>query len=380
MFTEAPGAVAGREFRSRQADRRWVQDALTALEAEKARSGWTPLLPFRVPGLSGVDLYLKDESLHPTGSLKHRLARSLFLYGICNGDIGPRTSVIEASSGSTAVSEAYFAQTLGLDFVAVVPRSTSQEKIDLIEQHGGRVHAVEDATEVVRVAQRLAASAGGHFMDQFTFASQATNWRSDNIASELFTQMSREKHPVPDWVTVGAGTGGTSTSVARYARYKGIDSRVAVVDPEGSAFYDGWRLGDCDVRTSSPSRIEGIGRTRVEPSFFPNLVDKVLQVPDAASIAAMRWTSALLGRRVGASTGTNIWGSLLLGLRMVADKREGSLATVICDAGDRYASTYYNDAWLEAQGIDIEPYLEALTDFAATGVLDAPSDARATPA
>ncbi len=64
----------------------------------------------------GVSLYLKDESTHPTGSLKHRLARSLFLYALCNGWIGPRTPVIESSSGSTAVSEAYFARLLGLPF------------------------------------------------------------------------------------------------------------------------------------------------------------------------------------------------------------------------------------------------------------------------
>ena len=63
---------------------------------------------------SRVQLYLKDETTHITGSLKHRLARSLFLYGLCNGWIGETTTtVIEASSGSTAVSEAYFAAMLG---------------------------------------------------------------------------------------------------------------------------------------------------------------------------------------------------------------------------------------------------------------------------
>ncbi len=63
---------------------------------------------------------------HPTGSLKHRLARSLFLYGLCNGWIRPSRPVIEASSGSTAVSEAYFAQLIGVPFIAVMPRTTSR--------------------------------------------------------------------------------------------------------------------------------------------------------------------------------------------------------------------------------------------------------------
>ena len=78
-------------------------------------------MTFPMPEGLGVDLYLKDESTHPTGSLKHRLARSLFLYALCNGWIRAGTTVVEASSGSTAVSEAYFARMLGLPFVAVMP-------------------------------------------------------------------------------------------------------------------------------------------------------------------------------------------------------------------------------------------------------------------
>ena len=42
-------------------------------------------IPVALPGFPGVQLYLKDESSHPTGSLKHRLARSLFLHALCNG-------------------------------------------------------------------------------------------------------------------------------------------------------------------------------------------------------------------------------------------------------------------------------------------------------
>ena len=106
--------------------------------------------PFRCPTSWGIDLYLKDESVHPTGSLKHRLARSLFLYGLCNGWIPEGTTIVDASSGSTAVSEAYFARFLGLPFVAVMPASTSPEKIALIEAQGGSCHLVDDPSTVVR--------------------------------------------------------------------------------------------------------------------------------------------------------------------------------------------------------------------------------------
>src|SRR5579859_1507402 len=126
------------------AGRDWVHDAVAKVEADANRSADTHLLVVPLPEAWGIDLYLKDESTHPTGSLKHRLARSLFLYALCNGWIREGRPVIEASSGSTAVSEAYFARMLGLPFIAVMPASTSKEKISLIEFFGGECHLVDD--------------------------------------------------------------------------------------------------------------------------------------------------------------------------------------------------------------------------------------------
>src|SRR6218665_1221180 len=107
----------------------WEYDAVRRIEADYQRSADTHLILLNLPEYEDIDFYFKDESTHPTGSLKHRLARSLFLYGLCNGWINKGTTIVEASSGSTAVSEAYFAKLLGLPFVAVMPRSTSTDKI-----------------------------------------------------------------------------------------------------------------------------------------------------------------------------------------------------------------------------------------------------------
>ena len=42
----------------------------------------------------------------------------------------------------------------------------------------------------------------------------------------------------------------------------------------------------------------------------------------------------MLGRRVGASTGTNLWGAFGLIAEMVADDRAGSVVTLLADSGD----------------------------------------------
>src|SRR4051794_18040091 len=195
-------------------ERAWVAHAVHLIEADFNRSADTHLLRVRLPGVLNVALYLKDESTHPSGSLKHRLARSLFLYGLCNGWIGPATPIVEASSGSTAVSEAYFAQMLGLRFIAVMPRSTSAEKVEQIVFYGAEAHFVDDPTELYPESARIAASLGGHYMDQFTYAERATDWRgNNNIAESIFAQVAREEPPTPTWIVAGAGTGGTTATI-----------------------------------------------------------------------------------------------------------------------------------------------------------------------
>ncbi|WP_236789758.1 PLP-dependent cysteine synthase family protein [Amycolatopsis sp. GM8] len=348
--------------------RAWVREAVRLIEADANRSADTHLHVFPLPAEWGIDLYLKDESVHPTGSLKHRLARSLMLYALVNGEIGPDTTLIEASSGSTAVSEAYFARMLGLDFVAVMPRKTSQEKVQLIEFYGGRCHFVDIPSAVYGEAERLAAECGGHYLDQFTYAERATDWRgNNNIAESVFAQMRLERHPVPAWIVVGAGTGGTSATFGRYVRYRRHTTKICVVDPENSSFYGAWQTRTPDYTTGMPSRIEGIGRPRVEPSFVPNVIDEMIEVPDAASMAAIRLLRERTGHWAGGSTGTSLYGAFQLIARMLTAGQTGSVVTLLCDSGERYAHTYYNDTWLAEQGLDIDPPLAVMEEFLLTG-------------
>ena len=348
--------------------RTWISNAVRIIEADFNRSADTHLIPLPLPALPGVHVYLKDESSHPTGSLKHRLARSLFLYALANGWIREGTTIVEASSGSTAVSEAYFARLLGLPFVAVMPRATSPEKIAAIEFYGGRCHFVEGAAEIYDAAVRLAAACDGHYMDQFTYAERATDWRgNNNIAESVFAQMVHEPHPEPRCIVCAAGTGGTPATFTRYVRYRRHATEVVVADPEDSVFFDYYESGDRGLTCERASRIEGIGRPRVEASFIRESIDAMVKVPDAASIAAIHWLQRMIGRRAGGSTGTILYGALPLLQRMAQAGEHGSVVLVMCDGGERYAHSYYDDAWLAANGLDPAPYLPRIAAFLERG-------------
>lgn len=349
--------------------RDWLRWAIGRIEADYARSADTHLIPVEIPALPRIALYLKDEASHPTGSLKHRLARSLFLYALCNGWVREGITIVEASSGSTAVSEAYFARMLNLPFVAVMPKATAREKVAAIEFQGGRCHLVDDGGKVYAEAERLASELGGHYLDQFTYAERATDWRgNNNIAESIFDQMAREPCPIPRWIVCGAGTGGTSATIGRFVRYNRLTTAICVADPDASVFHRHWADRSVVRSEGSMSRIEGIGRARVEPSFIPDVIDRMEIVDDAASIAAARVLSRRLGRLVGGSTGTNLVACARLASEMAVGDEAGSIVSILCDDGARYASTYFDDAWVAANGLDLAAQEANIERFFATGL------------
>ena len=339
--------------------RDWVHGALLTLEQEAARSADTHLLKAGFAGFPGIDFYFKDEAAHPTGSLKHRLARSLYLYALCNGHLREGQPVVDASSGSTAIAEAWFARLLGLHFIAVMPACTAPAKIRAVEALGGRCDLVHDA-ETTHERAAWHAARGACHLDQFGLAERATDWRgNNNIAESIIGQLAREQHPEPAWIVCGAGTGGTSATIGRYLRYRRLPTRLCVAEPAGSAFVHGWNTGSRDARASRPTLIEGIGRPRVEPGFLFDVVDAVCAVDDAASIAAMNLLADRFGRRYGGSSGTNLAACLQLAADMRERGESGSIVSLLCDRGERYAETLFDAGWLAARNIDPAPWRTA---------------------
>ena len=137
-----------------------------------------------------------------------------------------------------------------------MPRTTSAQKVAAIEFQGGRCHLVDDPRAVYSESQRLADECGGHYMDQFTYAERATDWRANNnIAESIFAQLRREPHPSPRWIVASAGPGGTLATIGRYVRYCRHQTRVCGVDAERSGEGDAHAatvIGDlCAMQTST---------------------------------------------------------------------------------------------------------------------------------
>ncbi|TNY35128.1 PLP-dependent cysteine synthase family protein [Thermomonospora catenispora] len=335
--------------------RAWAAEAIATVERDAVI---TPLREVKLPPDWGVRLHLKDESAQPSGSVKHRLLGAAYADALASGQITEDTTVVMATAGPAAVAGAHFARLIGVEFMTVVPRSTKPEKIAAIEAVGGRCHPYHPPAAIYQEAQRLAADGGGFYLDHFAAAARVMDWRGDrehHIGAEIVAQLGRP----PAWIVTGAGTGATSGTIGRFLRYRGYRTRLAVADPENSAYFPGWASGAPDYATGMPSRIEGIGRPRMEPGFLASAIDLVVPVPDAAAVGALTHLRSLAGITAGGSTGACLWAAWRLIDRMLSEGESGDVVVVMGDAG-------------AAPGLDGTAYAEAVERFLTTGRLETP--------
>lgn len=346
-------------------DPKWRRWAIGVLWQELRRAGSTPLIQLRTPFNPRIQVLVKNEARSVTGSLKHRVAWALLMWGLIGSRIRKDVHLYERTSGNTGIAEAYFAARLGLPFTAVASASVSPLKLEAIRRYGGRVLTVAEGQSVAEFYQQvLAADPAGYDINQFANAERAiayfegTAAQSENLANELLLQLQVLGLARPDWFVVGAGSGGTATSLGRYLRKWSPRTptdtipSLMVMDPEQSVLFDWYVSGDPNVRSDASSRIEGVGSSgpiRFGQTFSlqREVVDRLLKVPDALSLAGMHLFNELVGFRVGPSSGLNLIGALRLACEWHSAGRSGTIATVICDRGDRYADTYYQPAWVE---------------------------------
>jgi len=93
----------------------------------------------------------------------------------------------------------------------------------------------------------------------------------------------------------------------------------------------------------------------------------MIRVPNAASFAASLFLDTVIGRKYGGSTGTNLYGVLQIAAELGKQGVEGSIVTLACDGGERYADTLYDPGWLTGHHVDVGPYLQQIRTFFETG-------------
>ena len=106
--------------------------------------GNTPLVRLRrVVSDLPVEVFAKLEFLNPMGSSKDRIARHMIEAAERDGRIQPGDTIIENSSGNTAMGLALMAIQKGYKLKVVVRDTISQEKLNQLLALGVEVHKVD---------------------------------------------------------------------------------------------------------------------------------------------------------------------------------------------------------------------------------------------
>ncbi len=310
--------------------------------------GWTPLvrLDRSVAGLD-CEVFAKIEYMNPMGSVKDRIARYMVEKALDDGRLAVGDTVIENSSGNTAMGLALMSILEGLECTMVVRRQTSKEKLDSLRAMGINLVLVdgelppEHPESYNRTARRLAAeNPSAYFPDQHNNRENSeAHYRT--TGPEIWRQMAQDI----DYVVAGIGTGGTICGVARFLKERNPAIKVIAIDPEGSVFFDHFHNGVL----VEPGRylLEGLGDEELISCPEFDLIDDMIRIKDRDAFLTTRELARSEGILAGGSSGAALWGVRELAGRLDEPAR---IVTLFPDSGCRYLSTIYNDDWMRERG------------------------------
>ena len=306
--------------------------------------GNTPMVRLArfVPG-GPAEVYAKVEFLNPMGSIKDRLARHFIESAEKDGRLKPGATIVESSSGNTALGLAMMAIVKGYRCKMIVRDSISREKKNFLRLLGVELVTVdsklprESPDSYNNISERIVRETPNAF-----YPDQHNN-RENNEAHyrttgpEIWEQMDGRI----DYFVAGIGTGGTLSGVARFLKEKDPRIRVVGVDPVGSVFYEYFKTGK--LGESKRYLIEGLGDEFIIRCVQFELIDRMIQVSDREAFQCARELARKEALMAGGSSGAVVCAARKLAQELTGPAR---IVTVLPDSAFRYSSQFYDDEWL----------------------------------
>jgi len=298
----------------------------------------------------GIDanIFAKLEFTNPGGSIKDRIAKYMIEKAEQSGMLTPDKTIIENSSGNTAMGLAIVARQKGYKLKIVIRDTTSREKIEMLKILGVEVIAVdasippEQKNSYNNLAKNMAKKD-----DSLFYVDQHNNIdNNETYYHSLGPEIWEQTEGKIDYFIAGVGTGGTLFGTGKYLKEKNPQIKIIGIDPVGSVFYDYFKTGK--LTESQRYLLEGMGDEFLIKTATLEMMDDMLQISDKK---AFGWTRKLAyeeGILAGGSSGANIWGAIQIAKAL---KKSANIVTVFPDSGYKYLSTLYNDKWLEENNL-----------------------------
>ncbi|MVU81658.1 pyridoxal-phosphate dependent enzyme [Nocardia sp. ET3-3] len=304
--------------------------------------GQTPLFELAVDQCTGTRLFLKLETMNPTGAAKIRMAQSMVLDAERRGLLRPGGHIIESTSGNTGLGLAVVARERGYRFTAVVDHHASSAKLNAMRAMGAELEFVSDEGDGLStsVREERAAEMAALEGENAYFPAQHDNLANGvgyhTMAAELLADLERVD------ILIGAvGTGGSLFGTARGLRDLECHPRLVGVEPEGSIAFGGpahdyWQSGTGTPEGAVPGVHVDQDLHRIEER------DRI-KVSDADAFATARTLAAQLGLMIGGSSGGSVYAALT---RLHEYPAHSTVVVIVNDDGEKYLDTVFDDEWM----------------------------------
>lgn len=283
--------------------------------------GNTPLLRLEtleqnLPGEAGI--YAKAEWFNPGGSIKDRPALNMILQAERSGDLTPEKSILDASSGNTALAYAMIGAARGYQVVLCVPKNVSSELLKALRAYGATVILTDPADGsdgAIRKARHMCKESSDryYYIDQYN---NPANWQAHyrTTGVEIWKQTRGE---ITHFVA-GLGTSGTFTGTGRRLKEYNPDIQLISVQPD-----------------SPLHGLEGLKHmeTSIVPGIYnPDMADAALSVSTEDAQQMVKRLARQEGLFVGLSSGA----AAVASMQVARSIRRGVVVTVFPDGGRRY--------------------------------------------
>jgi len=295
-----------------------------------------------------ADIFAKLEFLNPMGSIKDRIAKHMIEKAEKEGRIKPGDTIVDNSSGNTALALAMVCAIKGYTLKIVVRGSLSSEKIKFLKALNAELIMVDSTLPPEspgsynnKAPQIAKETPNSYYLDQHNNR-ENNETHTTTTGPEIWQQMDGKI----DYFLAGMGTGGTICGVAKYLKEKDPSVKVIGIDPEGSVFYDYFHSKE--LVKPSPYLLEGLGDEFLIGCVDFSLIDDIYRITDKQAFEMTRELANKEAILAGGSSGAALWGCLKLAREIQQDAR---IVTIFPDSANRYLSSIYNDAWLKDKGI-----------------------------
>lgn len=272
-----------------------------------------------------ADIFVKLEYLNPGGSVKDRAAIGLIDRAEREGKLRPGGTVIEATAGNTGIGLALIGVNRGYKVRMFVPERFSEEKVIIMRALGAEVTRTPEAEGMqgaIRRANELLATDPAAFMAAQFENPANPDYHYETTAHEIFEQMDGRI----DALTLGSGTAGTFTGVARFLKERLPKVYAVAVETQGSVLGGG---------EPGPHKVEGIGASFIPKNFDASVCDEIMMVTDDQAFGMVKELAAREGVLGGSSAGANVFAALKIAKKLGPGKR---IVTLIPDSAERYLS------------------------------------------